>query len=1053
MDSQTTPVIRQSGFIPTTRTHSRSQSHADQVLSLSQMLEQGPVSSPALPARRRPSSVAVSTLDLVDFMNVNTQKPVVEAAFSTSSQSQHIIRDVPGSTAHNGLTVVNDDFFSGSTNTQSSEIVDNLLEPSRQVDIIPIVEPLSPKFYDFGDFSDDSLPDYVLVQNNGSENQSRQAQDSSLTNSPKDIFNAQKQNTLKLKNMPSEDLTSTPIHTPRSSTPSALYNTTNEVSLSSSRWHEAQWREEEWNRTLSYAPRNLPLPEELSPEREILLEQIRDQFLNFDMKQDMLLKIFCFNWNMYGKPPPTARELEPHIPIGIFDMYVIGTEECEASIQKALLFNSKAKWTAVLRQILGSEYVEVASETMQAIHIIVFVRKELSIFVNNVETEKVPTGIGDFLGNKGAVCVSMDIGTTSLLLVNAHFQAGDSASSCGRRNDDFAKINSRLTLRAFDAQRRAQHYLKIDNTALVEAWKRRDIFKHLSATAKLSSLLHLLYPFRFKKDISHQYPSASQTSQTSQSTLLTNTQLHTSSGNTSDSTSGFVYHDKATRVEYSRRNSYSATSSTASTSILSESTGLGKDNMTSNNIVESVRFSRRGGFETKSHRGSRRGSRHGSRSTSRSRSRNLRPPGSIETCGTNYGSNRASTIEVLSMPSSHRRAVVPDSNTLSENDLFIPPSPSPIVFPSFEDAPNQDTMESEEKKLGWDLSANALLTDKKLGATADILGLFTHENAISTHALESRGGECSPGENQSRSVRSVSTSNPLHSLRETVGNDREQRLVEIEDNCQDQISSHSDLPEEHDVSDTDSTQYSDSPSQQPGVGFGLGEENPARKNTNVPNDVSRSNSSSHISSSFNSTSVSTSNSSWSAWASGAVHSAAVAAGATTTTPGMPPVYQLSKSQFMNPANSASARFDNIIWMGDLNYRVKTTRRTADLFLRKNMTAELFASDELVDQMVRGAVFQGYNEGEVRFPPTYKYDVYTDRFDSSEKQRVPSWTDRILFKQSGCMLLERYESIRAMRYSDHRPVVAHFLFKAKKGDIMPIHVQQQCDNNNNNCISQ
>ncbi|KAI1411885.1 DNase I-like protein [Hypoxylon sp. FL1857] len=47
---------------------------------------------------------------------------------------------------------------------------------------------------------------------------------------------------------------------------------------------------------------------------------------------------------------------------------------------------------------------------------------------------------------------------------------------------------------------------------------------------------------------------------------------------------------------------------------------------------------------------------------------------------------------------------------------------------------------------------------------------------------------------------------------------------------------------------------------------------------------------------------------------------------------------------------------------------------------------------------RKAFHEGWLEGPITFLPTYKYDVGTvGLFDSSEKQRAPSWCDRILFR--------------------------------------------------------
>ncbi|KAI1390693.1 DNase I-like protein [Hypoxylon trugodes] len=47
---------------------------------------------------------------------------------------------------------------------------------------------------------------------------------------------------------------------------------------------------------------------------------------------------------------------------------------------------------------------------------------------------------------------------------------------------------------------------------------------------------------------------------------------------------------------------------------------------------------------------------------------------------------------------------------------------------------------------------------------------------------------------------------------------------------------------------------------------------------------------------------------------------------------------------------------------------------------------------------RKAFHEGWHEGPIKFLPTYKYDVGTvGLFDSSEKQRAPSWCDRILYR--------------------------------------------------------
>ena len=83
----------------------------------------------------------------------------------------------------------------------------------------------------------------------------------------------------------------------------------------------------------------------------------------------------------------------------------------------------------------------------------------------------------------------------------------------------------------------------------------------------------------------------------------------------------------------------------------------------------------------------------------------------------------------------------------------------------------------------------------------------------------------------------------------------------------------------------------------------------------------------------------------------------------------------------------------------------------------------------------GSIFREFEEGPITFPPTYKYDPGTQRFDTSHKQRAPAYTDRILFKSKGssrrrdsssstsaepleCLM---YTSVPSICTSDHKPV--------------------------------
>lgn len=56
------------------------------------------------------------------------------------------------------------------------------------------------------------------------------------------------------------------------------------------------------------------------------------------------------------------------------------------------------------------------------------------------------------------------------------------------------------------------------------------------------------------------------------------------------------------------------------------------------------------------------------------------------------------------------------------------------------------------------------------------------------------------------------------------------------------------------------------------------------------------------------------------------------------------------------------------------------------------------------------VFRAFLEGKIAFPPTYKYDLFSDDYDTSEKMRNPAWTDRVLWRRRK----PRYKSTTLVR---------------------------------------
>ncbi|CAK9295175.1 unnamed protein product [Gordionus sp. m RMFG-2023] len=136
----------------------------------------------------------------------------------------------------------------------------------------------------------------------------------------------------------------------------------------------------------------------------------------------------------------------------------------------------------------------------------------------------------------------------------------------------------------------------------------------------------------------------------------------------------------------------------------------------------------------------------------------------------------------------------------------------------------------------------------------------------------------------------------------------------------------------------------------------------------------------------------------------------------------------TKIQFSQCAYIGILDHDYIFWFGDLNYRLDVANQeNAKLHLTNNKLHDLMKFDQLTKQKNSGKIFPGFQEGPITFPPTYKYDPGTDNFDSSEKARVPSWCDRILWKSASSekVNLLLYRSHLALRLSDHKPVSALF----------------------------
>ena len=79
------------------------------------------------------------------------------------------------------------------------------------------------------------------------------------------------------------------------------------------------------------------------------------------------------------------------------------------------------------------------------------------------------------------------------------------------------------------------------------------------------------------------------------------------------------------------------------------------------------------------------------------------------------------------------------------------------------------------------------------------------------------------------------------------------------------------------------------------------------------------------------------------------------------------------------------------------------------------------------------MFEGFEEAPIYFSPTYKYDVGTQMFDTSEKCRSPAWCDRILYRGDDIFPL-LYNAHMETVDSDHKPVSGWFSVVVKQQDM-------------------
>ncbi|MED6284118.1 inositol polyphosphate 5-phosphatase [Characodon lateralis] len=147
--------------------------------------------------------------------------------------------------------------------------------------------------------------------------------------------------------------------------------------------------------------------------------------------------------------------------------------------------------------------------------------------------------------------------------------------------------------------------------------------------------------------------------------------------------------------------------------------------------------------------------------------------------------------------------------------------------------------------------------------------------------------------------------------------------------------------------------------------------------------------------------------------------------------------------YRSSPSDVTTRFDQVFWFGDFNFRLSKDRADVETIMKRTVGGDmspLLEHDQLSKQMKDASIFKGFQEPPVHFFPTYKFDIGCDNYDSTSKQRTPSYTDRVLFRsrQTNDIRVLKYNSCSSIKTSDHRPVICIFQVKLRPGrDNIPL----------------
>lgn len=82
-----------------------------------------------------------------------------------------------------------------------------------------------------------------------------------------------------------------------------------------------------------------------------------------------------------------------------------------------------------------------------------------------------------------------------------------------------------------------------------------------------------------------------------------------------------------------------------------------------------------------------------------------------------------------------------------------------------------------------------------------------------------------------------------------------------------------------------------------------------------------------------------------------------------------------------PSFGTLSQHDALFYIGDFNYRINCSNDQVRYAVRRGQLDYLIKNDQLLESRRYGSAFSGFQEGLITFPPTYKYDIGKDVYDT------------------------------------------------------------------------